>query len=61
MYVILALLTGAVGILLWTKQTRWYELLLLGGFGFLLACAILNKSFGDLSPGMGTLFTRWFE
>ncbi len=58
MYILLALLAGAVGVLLWTRQTRWYELLLLGGFGFLLALALANRSFGDLGSGMTTLFAR---
>ncbi|MFI6510169.1 hypothetical protein ACIBCT_21400 [Streptosporangium sp. NPDC050855] len=36
MLLLFTALAGAVVVLLWTKVTRWYELVILGGFGFLL-------------------------
>jgi len=50
MLLFLALLTGAVCVLLWTKVTRWYELLILGGFGVMLGAAMAGaRTFDAMS------------
>ncbi|MFC3983422.1 hypothetical protein [Streptosporangium jomthongense] len=50
MLLLLTGLTGAVVVLIWTKVTRWYELLILGGLGVLLGAALTGaRTFDALS------------
>ena len=50
MLLMLTALFGAVIVLIWTKVTRWYELLILGGFGFLLGAVFAGaRTFTSLS------------
>jgi hypothetical protein len=44
MLVTLGLLTGAVVALLFAKVTRWYELLLLGGWGILFGAMLAGAT-----------------
>lgn len=47
MVLALVLLSGAIGALMFAKVTRWYELLILGGWGVLLGAALAGKSSFD--------------
>ncbi len=50
MFVILLLATGGIVILVVTKVTRWYELLMLGGWGILLGAGLAGaRSFSGMS------------
>lgn len=53
--VIVGIMTGAIVALLVARVTRWYELLLLGGWGVLGTIAVYN---GDLSKFIDKL-TSW--
>lgn len=44
MVVFLILLTGAVAVLMFAKVTKWYELLMLGGWGILVGAALSGTS-----------------
>jgi hypothetical protein len=50
MLIVLGILTGAIVALMWAKVTRWYELLLLGGWGVMAGAMMAGAtSFGGLS------------
>lgn len=50
MILALVLLSGAIGALMFAKVTRWYELLILGGWGILVGAALAGAtSFAGMS------------
>ncbi|GAA3416301.1 hypothetical protein [Streptosporangium vulgare] len=50
MLLLLALLAGAVGIMIWTRTTKWYELLIIGGLGMMVGAVMAGaRTFDALS------------
>ncbi|MET9339306.1 hypothetical protein [Nonomuraea sp. NPDC003804] len=53
-------LLGMIGFGVWSKITKWFELLILGGFGLMTgALAAGARSWSDVS--LGTLWEAFFS
>lgn len=61
MVVIFCLLTGAVAVLVFTRITRWYELLFLGGWGALLILVVTGMDMGEFGAALGRTVSGWFS
>ncbi len=61
MVIIFCLLTGAVAVLVFTRITRWYELLFLGGWGALLILVITGTDMGEFGAALGRTVSGWFS
>ncbi|MDH2424710.1 hypothetical protein [Sphaerisporangium sp. TRM90804] len=59
--ILLAILTGMIVALMWTRQTKWYELLLLGGWGLLAATTDLGAIPAGWLAGINNLIAGWFS
>ncbi|MFC9975217.1 hypothetical protein ACFVH6_30415 [Spirillospora sp. NPDC127200] len=59
--VLLAFLTGGIIALVWAKQTRWYELVILGGWGLLAAGAPVGSSVAEWLHTLSAQMSGWFS
>jgi hypothetical protein len=59
--ILLAILTGAIVALMWARQTKWYEILLLGGWGLMAAGTPIGAPIaGALKTANGAI-GGWFH
>ncbi|WP_019632676.1 hypothetical protein [Actinomadura atramentaria] len=59
--ILLALLTGGIAALIWARQTRWYELLMLGGWGLLAAGTPMGQPVAGLLHDLSAQMGGWFQ
>ncbi|MET8140008.1 hypothetical protein ABZU32_06835 [Sphaerisporangium sp. NPDC005288] len=59
--ILLAILTGAIVALMWARQTRWYELVLLGGWGLLAATTPLGRIPAGWLANVSDMIGGWFS
>lgn len=59
--VLLAVLTGAIIALIWAKQTKWYELLILGGWGLLAATTPMGKIPAEWLNNLSAEIAKWLS
>jgi hypothetical protein len=59
--VLLAVLTGGIIVSIWAKQTRWYELLLLGGWGLLAGATPIGAPVVNVLRNLSNTMDLWFK
>lgn len=59
--ILLAILTGAIVALIWAKQTKWYELLVLGGWGLLAANTAIGAPLAGVLAQANGFIAGWFS
>jgi hypothetical protein len=58
--ILLAVLTGAIGIMIWAKQTRWFELLVLIGWGLLASGTTIGSPLANALNQLNGQMAGWF-
>jgi hypothetical protein len=59
--VLLAILTGGIVVSVFAKQTRWYELLLLGGWGLLAGATPLGAPVVAVLHNLSNAMDQWLK
>lgn len=59
--ILLAILTGGIVALIWARQTKWYELLILGGWGLLAAGTALGAPITGVLMQANGFLAGWFS